>query len=122
MPESEQPRFHFGIVPLALAPLAGFLLLTSFSDRVRKLIKQRDRSCQWLLEGDDMHEGILEAAHYDHSRSNPKYNNETNGRLLCSHHHQRDHQSGRANGLTDAQNEWAADAIGKRLKLFRNEP
>lgn len=120
MIENEQTRFHYGIVPLVIAPLAGFLL-TSFSDRVRKLIKQRDRSCQWPLEGDDdMHVGYLEAAHYDHSRSNPRYDTPENGQLLCTKHHQAQHIANAGhNGLTESQNNWAVDAIGKRLKLFK---
>lgn len=122
MPESEQPRFHFGIVPLALAPLAGFLLLTSFSDRVRKLIRQRDKACQWDIDEGEIHEGILEAAHINHNRSYPQYNSPENGRLYCTKHHLADHESGRMNGLNEHQNNFAVDAIGKRLKLFRNEP
>lgn len=112
MPESEQPRFHFGIVPLALAPLAGFLLLTSFSDRVRKLIKQRDNN-QSVLSGKTEH---LECAHLNHNRGYSKYNDASNGRLLTVDEHYIDHydRAGR-NGLPIEQNNWALRTIWNRM-------
>lgn len=117
MIESEQPRFHYGIVPLVIAPLAGFLLFNAFSDRVRSLIRQRDKVCQ--DEGE--HLGILEAAHLNHNRSYPKYNTPENGVLRCTLHHLRDHESGRMNGLNKTQNDWAIETIRRRLNTFTVE-
>lgn len=107
------------IVPLlfygGLAVTGLLLSQCAFTKKVRREIVERDGSCQW----DDpytMHEGRLEAAHYDHSRSNPDYNNAKNGRLLCTAHHIEDHiEREGQNGLPEYQNQWSIGMMLKRL-------
>lgn len=96
--------------------VAGYYLSTlAFSKRTRAEIRERDGSCQWEGESGE-HFGILEAAHYDHDKDSPMYDDVDNGRLLCTQHHLQDHiENADDNGLNVYANEWAIDAIMKRL-------
>lgn len=83
-----------------------------FSREVAFEIKKR---AGWKSEvsGDS---GRLEAAHIDHSKSNPSYNTPENGVSMTVFEHLVDHFARHGkNGLPPAQNEWA---IGKILYRF----
>ena len=60
--------------------------------------------------------GPLEAAHINHDKRIPKYDDPTNGRLLTTVEHYQDHyyRHGR-NGLTKRQNIWSLEQIWQRL-------
>jgi len=96
-----------------LAIVIGATVLTgsAFSKASRDKIHSRDVVC--VNCGSSEH---LECAHIDHSRSNPKYDDTSNGRLLCSTDHLKDHinRHGR-NGLNKSQNEWAIKSLLKRI-------
>jgi hypothetical protein len=64
----------------------------AFHSRVARQIKERD---DWkCLCGEGKKEGLrVQAAHLDHNRRNPYYNNECNGRCLCMECHLREHIS-----------------------------
>ena len=89
-----------------LSPLAIPLLL-AFSKKVRESIWQRDGG-QSVWSGET--EG-LSAAHQNHNRNDPKYNQPSNGRLLTLPKEQYiDHfnRHGTADlGLTEEQNMWS---------------
>lgn len=97
---------------LVLALGLFFISMGAFSLRVKKKIKERDHN-QSVWSGETEH---LEVAHIDHSRSNPRYNNESNGRLLAVQEHYMDHYNrhGR-NGINSHQNIWALKTIWNRL-------
>lgn len=86
----------------------------AFSRESRRAIIRRDGKC--VANGED-HEGGLEAAHIDHSKDKPYYDDPQNGRALCTKHHLEDHirRHGR-NGLGKNQNKWAINAIRGRLE------
>jgi len=77
-----------------LIPLAG----SAFSWRSKNQIKERDK--------DKMKKGKrYEAAHVDHNRKNPQYDDPSNGRMLSTPDHYMDHYNRHArNGLPDHQN------------------
>lgn len=85
----------------------------AFSKQSRRAIIRRDGKC--VASG--QHEGGLEAAHIDHSRDNPHYDDPSNGRALCTKHHLEDHlrREGR-NGLSENHNTWAINALRGRLE------
>lgn len=59
----------------------------------------------------------LEAAHIDHSRDNPEYDNPDNGRALCVLDHLKDHiQRAGSNGLSNRHNNWAIKSLIERAK------
>lgn len=103
--------FHFVAEnpEMTVAALVAFGM--AFSYPVRKKILARDGADVW--DGSTEH---LEAAHIDHSKSNPNYNTESNGRMLKAHNHYMDHynRAGR-NGLNGVANDWALRAIWARL-------
>jgi hypothetical protein len=86
----------------------------AFSKKVRREMIERDGGCQWFT---DDHEGGLEAAHTDHSRSNPNYNSLDNGQMLCTKHHRADHvERAGSNGLSFEHNNFAIKSLDKKLK------
>jgi hypothetical protein len=92
---------------ITVAALVAFGM--AFSLPVRRKIWQRDGGKSvWSGETEN-----LQVAHIDHSKTNPNYDSETNGRLLTVQEHIVDHvnREGR-NGLPVHQNQWAI----KRLK------
>ena len=106
--ESINKSLYFG----GLVATSLFLSNFAFTRKIRQQIYKRDRSCQ----EPPPHNGGLEAAHYDHDKSNPDYNSPSNGRLLCTEHHLEDHvQNAGLNGLPESQNNWAISMIKKRL-------
>ena len=95
----------------------GFLLHTTtlaFSRRVRREILHRDqKTCQDC--GVDNFSSKLQAAHYNHDKSNPDYDSVDTGRMLCTCCHFEEHVSfvGRAEetGLTEEHNEFAVRSL-----------
>lgn len=78
----------------------------AFSTRVRKEIGRRDRwECQWEGGCDrSFKDGyMVQAAHYDHDKNNPDYDNPNNGRILCNLHHAKEE--------LERGNEWGAQRI-----------
>lgn len=72
---------------VSIAVLSSF----AFSKETRKVIKKRDKGkCQ--ESGKSESAGWrLDAAHYDHNRSNPHYDHPDNGRMLGLLEHASDH-------------------------------
>lgn len=99
---------------LAIVIGATALSTGAFSWKSREIIKKRDQVC--TICGSTEH---LEAAHIDHNRQNPRYDDPSNGRLLCTEDHLKDHinRHGR-NGLNTKANEWAIEAIKQRLPVL----
>lgn len=105
-------RIANGIIPIATLTLAGLVLSGAFSDRVRHLIRERDRN-KSVLSGRTER---LECAHIDHNRRNPRYNTPENGRLLTIDEHYIDHVDREGhNGLTIDGNQWGLRAIWGRM-------
>lgn len=103
----------------AFSALALILLLSgAFSHKTREEIKKRSilrfgkLASEWT--GDD--EGPFEAAHIDHSKSNERYDDQSNGRLLKVSEHYDDHvnRAGR-NGLNFWANLFALRKIWERM-------
>jgi hypothetical protein len=93
----------------------GLLLIlanSAFSWKTKQAIKQRDGG-QSVLSGKTEN---LHAAHIDHNKNNPRYDDASNGRLLTAEEHLKDHinRAGR-NGLTVEQNNWAISMLMKLL-------
>ena len=111
MKEGQQPPEQIDIKPLLL--LGGIFLLSqfAFSLDVKKLIWKRDEGKSRLSGATEN----LEVAHVDHSKSNPRYNDQSNGRLLTKKEHLQEHinRAGR-NGLTKNQNDFAIRELTKR--------
>lgn len=84
----------------------------AFSRESRREIFKRDKN-KCVVTGIDHN---LEAAHIDHSRNNPDYDDPNNGITLHRREHYKDHidRAGR-NGLTLTQNNWAIESIWERL-------
>lgn len=99
---------------LAATAVAGlYFSQFAFSRKVRKEIIERDQDCVWK----NSHcYGGLEAAHINHDRDNPLYDDASNGMTLCTYHHRRHHKENEGfNGLTKKQNRWAIRKITERL-------
>lgn len=101
------------VIPI-LGTLAflGVVSFCAFSRPVRRKIWQRDGGHSVWSGTTDR----LEVAHINHDKSDPRYNDESNGRLLNTGEHMWDHinRHGR-NGLSEAQNNWAIMSIWKRF-------
>lgn len=88
--------------------LLTFALLSAFSKATRYEIGKRDHwSCQDC--GRQFKKGyMLHAAHYDHDRENPDYDQSYMGRMLCVECHKNDHiDTHGANGLSKRGNQTA---------------
>lgn len=99
---------------LLLAETAGVVALSqwAFSLKSRNAIRDRDgHKC--IICGSTEH---LEAAHLNHDKRSPDYDNPANGALLCSSDHLLDHiEREGENGLTVPQNQWSIREIRKRV-------
>ena len=84
----------------------------AFSSGSRQKILERDGyKCVVCGKTD-----CLEAAHKNHNRDNPNYNNPANGKTLCVEHHLEDHiKNAGHNGLSRRANDWAIDKLKERL-------
>ena len=111
MHESEK-RLHPEVI-ISLSALGILVISTlAFSRKTRNIIKERDHN-QSAWSGET---GDLEAAHINHSRDNPEYDDASNGRMLKSREHYIDHYNRHErNGLTSYQNLWSLRAIWGRL-------
>lgn len=113
-PEGQKPSENKAITTLAIIAGVYFVSQLAFSMGTKRKIWERDGG-QSVLSGatDD-----LEVAHIDHSRDNPKYDHESNGRLLTTAEHLKDHinRAGR-NGLTKQHNNWAIERLKERLGI-----
>ena len=89
----------------------GLISFLAFSEKTRRIIYERDRSCRMC--GGVEH---LSAAHINHSKENPLYDDPSNGRLLDGACHLLDHinRAGR-NGLTKSQNDYAIRMLILRI-------
>ncbi len=84
----------------------------AFSWKSRQAIKERDGN-RCVDCGSPLH---LECAHYDHNKSSSRYDDPSNGRVLCVEDHLADHISREGkNGLTKEGNRWAVNKIWERL-------
>jgi hypothetical protein len=99
------------IIPLTTLGLIIIANLGAFSLKTKKEIWKRDDGKSRL--SDDTED--LECAHIDHSRSNSRYDDASNGRLLTKKEHLDEHinRAGR-NGLPKHQNDWAINMLKKR--------
>lgn len=98
------------------AIIGGIFLLSqfAFSKKTRKEIIKRDGYACVLCGSTDG----CNCAHIDHSRDNPRYDDPSDGRVLCDEHHYLDHYNrhGSPNlGLNEAQNRWSLASIWARL-------
>lgn len=85
-------------------------MLGAFSYEVREKIRERDKVS--VESGSTKN---LECAHWNHNKSDPAYNEPSNGRLLTAREHYLDHWYRRDNGLSDVHNEEAINSIWERL-------
>lgn len=95
-------------IPISLGIMA-FAITGAFSRKVRRKIWERDKGTCSICGSTDN----LQCAHIDHNKSNPRYNDPSNGRLLCKIPcHLNDHinREGR-NGLSKRQNQWSINAL-----------
>lgn len=90
----------------------------AFSRQTRQKILERDGH-RSVLSGATEN---LHVAHIDHSKSNPRYDDASNGRTLTVYEHLQDHvnREGR-NGLTKAQNDWAITQLWKTFWGVQND-
>lgn len=93
--------------------ILGALSLTAFTKPVRNQVLERDGH-QCRLCGSKEH---LEAAHINHNKNNPRYNDASNGMTLDVGCHLKDHlnRHGR-NGLNNQQNNWAIQRLREKLQ------
>lgn len=84
----------------------------AFSSGTRRQILERD-GYKCRICGSTDH---LEAAHINHNKDNPRYDDPSNGRILCTEHHLEDHinRHGR-NGLSRQANNWAINKLRERV-------
>lgn len=106
------PRPIDALIPIAVLSATYYIATAAFTKPSRRQIIKRDGGC--VARGE--HLGALEAAHIDHSRDNPAYDDPSNGRALCTQHHLEDHirRHGR-NGLSKSANKWAINALRGKL-------
>lgn len=101
---------------LEISAIIGILALSqfAFSKKTRKDIHARDGYACVICGSTSG----CNCAHIDHSKSNPRYDDASNGRVLCDEHHYLDHHNrhGSTNlGLNTAQNKWALATIWAKL-------
>ena len=103
------------VLPLSVFGLF-VIAFSAFSRGVRKEIGKRD---DWTCQEDGCNKNFqdgywVEASHYDHSRENPDYNKEHNGRILCRDHHAQDHFNMNDPSLTEKEHISAGKSIEAR--------
>lgn len=116
MPGAEREAHHFPYLELILGT-ALIASLGAFSYGSRRRIVERDGVDVW-----DGSTESLEAAHINHDKQNPRYDDPSNGRLLTTRNHYIDHfnRAGK-NGLTRAGNNYALRMIWERLSDSERE-
>jgi hypothetical protein len=105
----EKDNYLFDILGISLLAI---IATGAFSWKTKQIIKQRDENKSAVSGKTEK----LHAAHIDHSKTNPRYDESSNGRLLTAEEHLQDHvnRAGR-NGLTIAQNNWAIAQLKKLI-------
>ena len=108
---------HFPYLEL----LFGTALIAStlaFTKPVRRKIWKRDGGKCCLCGA----VGSCECAHITHDRNDPRYNDESNGRLLCTPDHYLDHINREdRNGLSKNHNAYAKHSLWQRLNDKQKE-
>lgn len=112
--EGQQPPEQIDFKPLLI--LGGIFLLSqaAFTRKVRREIINRDGYACVICGS----QSGCNCAHIDHSKDNSRYDDPTNGRVLCDEHHYLDHYNRHDSsnlGLNSAQNKWAIASIWARL-------
>jgi hypothetical protein len=112
-PEAQKPS-EFNNILSVTAIIGGLYLLSqaAFSLRTKRIIYERDVTCV-NCNGTS----YLSAAHIDHNKKNPRYDDASNGRLLCGPCHLQEHinREGR-NGITVSQNRWGMARLLDRMR------
>lgn len=103
-------------LPTVAAIIGGIYLLSNFAftRKVRREIIDRDGYACVICGSTSG----CNCAHIDHSKDNKRYNDATNGRVLCDEHHYLDHYNRHESenlGLNPSQNKWAIASIWARL-------
>ncbi len=111
-------RERFIDLALSAATLIALykLSVSAFSRKSRRIIWERDGGvCQ--ESGVDSKHQNLHAAHWNHSRDYPGYNDPENGRLLTTYEHYKDHyyRDLESIGLSENQNRWALNSLWGQL-------
>lgn len=111
--------------PRNLIALTGLALLLDFSLSL-PVKKQCLKEAKGRCTAQGRHGGILEAAHYNHSRDDdwrfysglPPYDSKEAARILCTRHHLLDHLTAAGeNGLDKADNDLAILSMMRRLNI-----
>jgi len=114
--ESSLSVASLGLMVYAL--FGGFSLDTR--NRIRdRAVKKFGRLCsEWSGRDDEP----LQAAHWDHSKNSPRYDDPQNGRLLTLTEHLEDHirRAGR-NGLSKRDNDAAIASLKSQIKKFEKQ-
>lgn len=113
-PEGHKPSEISLLKPLLI--IGGLFLISefAFSKGTRKEMHKRDGYACVICGSTSG----CNCAHINHSKSNPRYDSVTNGRVLCDEHHYLDqyNRHGTENlGLNNAQNKWALATIWSKL-------
>jgi len=104
---------EYGLLVIGILKLSRL----AFSWQVRQEILQRDEY-ECVECGATQN---LEAAHYDHNKSNSYYDDPDNGRTLCTECHLKDHQRRVNNGLSTKHNRWAIQQLKKKISQRKKE-
>lgn len=118
--EAAKPLIEIFSTPeVWLSVIASFpVLAMAFSETVRKKIMRR-------ANGRDEITGLPisrgDAAHFNHNRDAPEYDDQENGLFVSLLTHWWMHLLDEDNGLTDAQNEWAREKIEERMQPTEEE-
>lgn len=98
--------------------LAG-MSLGAFTQRSRRFIKER---ADYRSEVSGIKSRPLHCCHISHDKSHPRYNSYDRGFLATDYEHWRFHvlAKGQAGltGLTEAENNWAIEALWKGIEKF----
>lgn len=113
---------------IELMPIAEIVGVTSLIPIVGMALSRAKRlkaleNANYQCQANGKHEGILEAAHIDHTRAEVNgipYDDERRVEILCTAHHLQQHRLNfGVNGLNTLQNWWAINRISDRLKTLR---
>jgi hypothetical protein len=111
-PEELKPSEQIDLKPLLI--IGGVFLLSqaAFTSQIRRFIMGRDKKRD-VWDGSTEN---LECAHITHDRTDPRYNDPSNGRMLNRRNHYLDHYNRAGNnGLPIRGNDAALRLIWQRL-------
>lgn len=109
---------------LASLGLIATALFGGFSLQSRDAIRDRARKKFGRLcsEFSGRSDEPLQAAHWDHCKNNPKYDDPRNGRLLTLSEHLQDHiRRAGQNGLSKRDNDAAIASLRAQIRKFENQ-